>query len=163
MDSYTFPYQQYLKAELPAEMQELVSAAEAATGKAYAPYSNLKVGSAILMTDGKIVAGSNQENASYPVGICAERAALSGVAVDEQNMVKAIAVSYLGGEGEGQKPIAPCGMCRQSILEMQHRQGFPIAVYMCSPAGQVIMVENAEHLLPFSFGSDDLPVFKPQI
>ncbi|HYD21457.1 MAG TPA: cytidine deaminase [Flavipsychrobacter sp.] len=163
MDSYTFPYQQYLKAELPADMQQLVEAAEAATKGAYAPYSNLKVGASILMEDGNIVTGFNQENAAFPVGICAERAILSTIDLAKGTKIKAIAVTYSSDNNQNEKPIAPCGMCRQSILEMQQRQQAPIAVYMCSPKGLVIMIENAEFLLPFSFGSDDLPTYKPQV
>jgi cytidine deaminase len=162
MELFNFPFQQYLKAELPTEIQKLVVAADKATQKAYAPYSKLKVGAAVLMADGSIVTGANQENASYPVGICAERAVLSSIEIHEHSMIKAIAVTY-SGDNMNEKPIAPCGMCRQSILEAQRRQQSPVAVYMCSPAGQIIMVEDSEYLLPFSFGSDQLPAYKPQV
>jgi cytidine deaminase len=162
MELFNFPFQQYLKAELPAEILTLVDAADSATQKAYAPYSNLKVGAAVLMADGNIATGANQENASYPVGICAERAVLSTIQINEHSMIKAIAVTY-HSDDLNEKPIAPCGMCRQSILEAQHRQQSPIAVYMCSPGGQVIMIEDSEYLLPFSFGSDQLPAYKPQV
>jgi cytidine deaminase len=163
MDSFTFPYQQYLHSELPDEMQELVTAAGNATQRAYAPYSDLKVGAAVLMADGTILTGANQENAAFPVGICAERAILSNIHLSDETKIKAVAVTYSADNKQTDKPIAPCGMCRQAILEMQHRQHSPIAVYMCSPKGLVIMVENAEFLLPFAFGNDDLPAYKPQV
>lgn len=163
MDQFTFPYQQYLKGELPAEIQTLVEAADKATQKAYAPYSKLKVGAAVLMADGSIVSGANQENAAFPAGICAERAVLASVDINENSTVKAIAVSYSEDEKMSEKPIAPCGLCRQTILEVQHRQQSPITIYMCAPGGLVIMVEDAEFLLPFFFGSDHLPTFKPQV
>lgn len=162
MQQYSFAYQVYGKGELPNDIAQLVAAANAATGKAYAPYSNLKVGAAILMTDGSIVTGANQENAAYPNGVCAERAALAHVHIDNDGpKIKAIAVTYNGKTKNPDKPIAPCGMCRQNILEMQHRQQEPIAIYMCSPTEQVLMIENSEHLLPFSFGSDNLPEADP--
>lgn len=162
MQQYTFAYQVYAKGELPPDIEQLVAAANAATGKAYAPYSNLKVGAAILMTDGSIVTGANQENAASPNGVCAERAALAHVHIDDESpKVKAIAVTYTGKTKNTEKPIAPCGMCRQNILEMQQRQQSPITVYMCSPGGQVLMIEDAGNLLPFSFSSDDLPSVDP--
>ena len=162
MQQYTFPYQLYLNSELPAEIENLVAAATKATEKAYAPYSNLKVGAAILMTDGSIITGANQENAAFPNGLCAERSALAHVHIDDESpKVKAIVVTYSGKIQNPEKPISPCGMCRQNILETQHRQQSPITVYMCSPSGQVLMIEDAEHLLPFSFGSDNLPFTDP--
>lgn len=162
MQQYSFAYQVYANGELPEDIARLVDAAGTATGKAYAPYSNLKVGAAILMTDNSIITGANQENAAYPNGMCAERAALAQVQIDDENpKIKAIAVTYTGKTKNPEKPIAPCGMCRQNILEMQHRQQSPITIYMCSPEGQVLMIEDIEHMLPFSFGSDNLPEVDP--
>lgn len=164
MEQYSFAYQRYLKTELPEEIQQLVAAADKATEKAYAPYSKFQVGSAVLMTDGSIVTGANQENASYSNGICAERAALSGIVINDQSpKVKAIAIAYYEETKLNEMPLAPCGMCRQTILEMQQRQQEPIHIYMCSPSGQVIMVEDAEFLLPFSFGSNMLPGVNTQV
>ncbi|MBL7717982.1 MAG: cytidine deaminase [Flavipsychrobacter sp.] len=162
MDVFSFPYQQYLKDELPEEIKQLVAMAEAACAQAYAPYSQLKVGAAVLMTDGQTITGANQENASYPVGICAERAVLSTINPSDDRKIKAIAVTYTAEDTTQLAPIAPCGMCRQSILEMQHRQGTPITLYMCGPGNEVTMVEDSEFLLPFSFGNKDLPGYKPQ-
>lgn len=156
MDQYQFPYQPTTAEHLSQEIQHLISMAKMIAEKAYAPYSNFKVGAAVLMSDGTILTGSNHENAAYPAGVCAERAALSTLDMnDKAHQVKAIAVTYNNGEPQG-KPISPCGICRQTILEVQQWQGTPIAVYMCSPDDKVVTIDNAEYLLPFSFGSDYL-------
>lgn len=158
MEQFRFPYQHTYKAQLPKDIQRLIEHAEDATQKAYAPYSNFKVGAAVLLEDGKILIGSNHENASYPAGVCAERAALSALDMnDKTHGVKAIAVTYKTQDEHG-KPISPCGICRQTILEVQQWQQTPVAIYMCSPDGQVIALENAAFLLPFSFGSEYLNV-----
>lgn len=138
------------------EAQDLISAAEAATDKAYAPYSKFKVGAALLLTDGSIITGANHENAAFPAGICAERAALGVHDMEGPNKVKAIAIAYKTSHEQSHPPLAPCGICRQSILEAQLHQGTPIAVYMSSPDGEVIMVEDASYLLPFHFSSQYL-------
>jgi cytidine deaminase len=156
MQQYQFPYQHTVKSKLPEDIQSLIGNAEQATQKAYAPYSHFRVGAAVLLEDGEVLTGSNHENAAYPAGVCAERAALSNLEMnDSSRKVKAIAVTYRSGDEHG-KPISPCGICRQTILEVQQWQSAPIAVYMCSPDGQVIMLESAEYLLPFSFGSEYL-------
>jgi|SRR6185437_1421151 len=163
MEQFQFPFQQSLKNQLTAQMQQVVTAAEAATEQAYAPYSRFKVGAAVLLEDGKILMGANHENASYPAGICAERAALATVNMnDEHPKVKAIAVTYKG-EGANETPLSPCGICRQTILEVQQWQGTPIAVYMCSPNGNIIYVEDASSLLPFYFGSEALAEATPPV
>lgn len=156
MQQFQFPFQRTQKALLPEDIRNLVAIAEATSQKAYAPYSHFKVGAAVLLEDGTILTGSNHENAAYPAGVCAERAALSALDMnDKTHRVKALAVTYLS-EHDASKPISPCGICRQSILEVQQWQEAPIAVYMCSPEGEVIMVEDAGFLMPFSFGSDYL-------
>jgi len=158
MQQFSFPYHSTTGSKLPAEIQNLVTAAEEACQKAYAPYSHFRVGAAVLLADGEILTGSNHENASYPAGVCAERAALSTLDMnDKTRYVKAIAITYNAGEEHG-KPISPCGICRQTILEVQQWQESPIAVYMCSPDGQIIMLEDAAYLLPFSFGSEYLNI-----
>ncbi len=158
MQQFQFPYQRTLKASLPEAILQLITSAEAAAAKAYAPYSHFKVGAALLLGSGKILTGSNHENAAYPAGVCAERAVLSSLEMnDKSNIVKALAVTYQS-ENQSSNPLAPCGICRQSILEVQQWQGVPISVYMCSPDGHIIMVEDAEYLMPFSFGSKDLMI-----
>lgn len=153
MQQFGFPFQQSLKTQLPPAVQELISAAEQAADKAYAPYSNFKVGAALVQTDGTMLTGANHENAAFPAGICAERALFGSLDMGSGNKVLAIAVAYKTDSKETHPPLAPCGICRQTILEAQLHQHQPIAVYMCSPDGQVIMVEDASYLLPFHFSS----------
>lgn len=158
MEQFQFPFLHGKKSALPEEIQKLIDRAEAAADKAYAPYSHFKVGAAVLLEDGSVLTGSNHENAAYPAGVCAERAALSTLEMnDKTHRVKAIAVTYHSGDEHG-KPISPCGICRQTILEVQQWQQQPISIYMCSPDGKVIVLEDAGYLLPFSFGSEYLNV-----
>ncbi len=138
------------------EARTLISTAESAADKAYAPYSKFKVGAALLLTDGSVVTGANHENAAYPAGICAERAVLGVHDMDGPAKVKAIAIAYKTASSDPHPPLAPCGICRQSILEVQLHQAAPIAVYMSSPDGEVVMVEDASYLLPFHFSSSYL-------
>ena len=156
MKEFVFPYQRSLQSQLTEDAQELLIAAGEAADKAYAPYSKFKVGAALLLTDGQIIRGANHENAAYPAGICAERAVLGIYDMQGQAKVKAIAIAYKTGNESVHPPLAPCGICRQSILETQLNQESPIAVYMGSPDGEVIMVEDSSFLLPFHFSSDYL-------
>jgi cytidine deaminase len=151
VQQFDFPYELALKSQMAAEAQELISAAEAATEKAYAPYSKFRVGAALLLTDGSIITGANHENAVFPAGICAERAVLAAHNMEGPNKIKAIAIAYKIAREQHNPPLAPCGICRQSILEVQQHQSSPITVYMSSPDGEVIMVEDASFLLPFYF------------
>lgn len=156
MKQFQFPYQQEELSNLKDEIKKLVKTAQLEAQKAYAPYSHFKVGAAVLLNDGRILTGANHENASYPAGVCAERAALSALDMNNVNhYVKAIAVTYLDG-ADTSKPLSPCGICRQTILEVQQWQNKPIEVYMCSPQGHVITLSDASYLMPFSFGSDYL-------
>lgn len=156
MQQFAFPYQQALKAQLPEPVQELIAAAETAAGKAYAPYSKFKVGAALRQSDGTILTGANHENASFPAGICAERAVLGALDMDGGHKVIAMAIAYKTEKGANHAPLSPCGICRQNILEAQLHQQQPIAVYMCSPDGEVIVVEDARYLLPFHFSGEYL-------
>ena len=161
MQNFEFAYERLPKTQLPGAIQQLIASAEAAAENAYAPYSRFKVGAAVLLTDGTTITGSNHENASYPVGICAERAALAALDMSNKaNKVKAIAITYKANRNTHDNPVAPCGMCRQAILEVQQWQDAPVAIYMHGPNNEVIYVENAGYLLPFSFGSGDLHTVK---
>ncbi|XZF14209.1 cytidine deaminase [Chitinophagaceae bacterium MMS25-I14] len=155
MEQFQFAYQRTLISQLPLQIQGLIEAAQKATEKAYAPYSNFKVGAAVLLTDNTILTGANHENASFPAGVCAERAVLGNIDMDSANKVTAIAVAYKS-ESNIQQPLSPCGLCRQTILEVQLHQQLPIALYMTSSDGQVIVVEDAKYLLPFFFSNDFL-------
>ena len=143
--------------ELEAGDAALLAAARQITAGAYAPYSNFLVGAAALLANGKTVTGTNQENAAYPVGICAERVLLSciaslhpGVAIDT------IAISYNNVNGQSGHPISPCGICRQSLAEYEERVKQPIRIIMSGMTGEVYILEKASHLLPLSFSQTDL-------
>ena len=151
MQQFSFPFETSLKSQLPEHVRTLIDAAELAAGKAYAPYSRFKVGAALQLADGTRITGANHENAAYPAGVCAERAALSQHDMYGGNVIDAIAIAYKPIEGNASAPLSPCGICRQSILEAQLHQGSLIKVYMVAPDGEVIFVEDASYLLPFHF------------
>jgi cytidine deaminase len=135
----------------------LLSEARRITEGAYAPYSNFKVGAAVLLKKGEIVLGVNIENASYPVGICAERSALSSaISQFPEEEIEAIAISYLASKGENDKPAFPCGMCRQFISECEDKNQKPIRLILAAQNGKVILLETSKNLLPFSFTGADL-------
>ena len=134
----------------------LMNAARSATQKAYAPYSNYRVGVALLLETGIIIEGSNQENACYPAGICAERTALF-YANSEHNGVPIIAIAitaYVSLDFTSDI-CSPCGICRQALLEVEERQGAPIRILMGSKE-LVYAVASVKELLPLSFGKDSL-------
>ena len=143
--------------ELNKDDAFLLDEARSVTQFAYAPYSNFQVGAVAKLANGQIVAGTNQENASYPAGICAERVLLSsassqypGIAIDT------IAITYNNLNGKSDKPVSPCGICRQSFTEFQQRVKKPIRLILSGMEGEVQVIENAAFLLPLVFGSDDL-------
>lgn len=145
--------------ELNNEDAALMEEARKTTQKAYAPYSNFLVGAAALFNNGEKVYGTNQENASYPVGICAERvllASASMIQIDEPIKTMAISYNNLSGSGGSDKPISPCGMCRQSLAEYEQRTAQPMRLLLSGMEGKVIIIESASQLLPFSFGSDSI-------
>lgn len=135
---------------LPASDRDLLLAAQAAATKAYAKYSKFKVGAALRTTDGRMTIGSNQENASFPAGICAERAALHAcMSLSPSAYVDVIAVVV--PKAKGKDPIPPCGICRQALVEQEQRQGGPLRILLGSPGGEVLEMASAESLLPLSF------------
>lgn len=141
--------------EMPEEEQALVQAALEATKQAYAPYSQFHVGAAVLLADGKMVTGSNQENAAYPSGLCAERVALFHAAHQYPEVpVVALAVAA-AKEGRQVESISPCGACRQVLLETEQRYGRPVKVLLYGTK-EVVTVPSAASLLPLCFGKDDL-------
>ncbi|TAH13390.1 MAG: cytidine deaminase [Sphingobacteriia bacterium] len=135
----------------------LLETARSITATAYAPYSNFQVGAAALLANGEIVNGSNQENASFPVGLCAERVLISAISSFHPNTaIHTMAISYHNLNGESNHPISPCGICRQSLLEYESRLQHPIRLIMSGMEGKVFIIPNAAMLLPLSFTSDDL-------
>ena len=143
--------------ELNSSDGNLLARARAVTKEAYAPYSNFRVGAAAILQGGKIVTGTNQENASYPVGICAERVLLSAVASQFGGVgIEAMAISYDNVNGESRQPISPCGICRQSMTEYEDRTHQPMRVILAGMDGEVYVIENANQLLPLSFTAGDM-------
>jgi cytidine deaminase len=136
--------------ELPEESRSLRDSAIRAAHRAYAPYSQFKVGAAVLLKDGTVVEGNNQENIAYPSGLCAERVALFAAgATFPEIPVEAIALVAIK-DGNIQPSIAPCGACRQVLLETEQRYNQPIRILLCGK-NETILVTSAKDLLPFSF------------
>ena len=153
-----FEYEQYdsIK-ELTPEDAKLVEAARKVTEKAYAPYSNFLVGAVAALSNGETVAGTNQENASYPVGICAERVLLSSASMLHTNVpIDTMAVSYHNLSGDSSKPVSPCGMCRQALHEYEDRTKQPIRLILSGMDGKILILKSASLLLPMSFGGADM-------
>ena len=138
--------------ELDAAEQHLVNEARRAVGHAYAPYSEFKVGAAVLLENGNVIIGSNQESASYPVGICAERTLLNSIGSQfPSETILAMAISYDTDKAACDAPISPCGMCRQSLLDFENRYQSPIKIILAGKTGPIMMVGAAKNLLPFGF------------
>lgn len=137
---------------------ELVEAAKEASRGSYSPYSHFAVGAALRLETGEIVKGSNQENAAYPVGCCAERTALFWTGANRPGIaIKAVAIAG-GKDGQfTQEPVSPCGMCRQALLEAEQRQGKPIRVLLYNTEG-VHIIEKVADLLPLSFVAETMNV-----
>ena len=143
--------------ELDTQEQELINNAKSVFQTAYAPYSGFIVGASILLENGKIINGSNQENVAYPSGLCAERVAMFYVGAKFPDIkIKTIAVSVLSKSFEVKDVISPCGACRQVMAEYEDKQGEPIKVILHSPTDQVLIANKVEDLLPFMFKSPDL-------
>lgn len=153
-----FQYKVYQDiAELTEEDASLLSAARKMALKAYAPYSKFFVGAVAMLENGEIVAGTNQENASYPVGMCAERVLMGAAATMYPDVpVKSLAISYHNSDGESGHPISPCGMCRQALLEFETRTKKQMRVILSGQQGEVYIIDAARLLLPFAFTSDEL-------
>jgi len=157
-NKFEFEYEEYNNiSELNEKDAWLLNEARQITDQAYAPYSNFHVGAVAILENGEIVAGTNQENASYPVGICAERVLLGSAATIHPNIpLISMAVSYKSKETNSDHPISPCGMCRQSLLEYETRTKKPFRLILGGQEGKIFIVQSARHLLPFAFTSDEL-------
>ena len=153
-------YQEFATAnQLGPPERRVWDAARAATAHSYAPYSHFHVGAALLLADGTLFQGTNQENAAYPSGLCAERTALFGLAGSHLGAPPLIlGMSVAGRPAQGEFAAAlPCGACRQVMLEAEMRQGQPIWLLLPGPAGTVLRFERLADLLPFHFSPTDLP------
>lgn len=138
--------------ELPDYIQLLMEKAKEARLKAYAPYSNFLVGAALLMDNDEIITGNNQENASYPSGLCAERTAIFYAGAQYPN-AKILRMAIIAGSTQNKtsSPIPPCGACRQSIAEYEVKQEEPIEIYFMGETGKVIKSHSLSNLLPLLF------------
>ena len=138
--------------ELPNDIQNLMKQAIAVRKNAYAPYSKFKVGAALLLDNGQLVLGSNQENAAYPSGLCAERVAIfqAGAIYPDAKILK-MAITAASETNQTTAPIPPCGSCRQSIAEYEIKQDFPIEIYFMGEIGVIYKSDSLKNLLPFMF------------
>lgn len=143
--------------ELPIDIQNLMEQAIDVRKKAYAPYSKFKVGTALFLDNGKVVLGSNQENAAYPSGLCAERVAVfqAGSIYPEAKILK-MAITAAAETNKTTSPIPPCGACRQSIAEYEIRQETPIEIYFMGETGPIYSSDSLKNLLPFMFDKNFL-------
>jgi cytidine deaminase len=143
--------------DLPNDVQNLMAQAIAVRKNAYAPYSRFRVGAAILLDNEKIVLGSNQENAAYPSGLCAERVAIfqAGAIYPNAKILK-MAITAASDTNKTKTPIPPCGACRQSIAEYEIKQETPIEIYFMGELGDIYRSESLKNLLPFMFDKNFL-------
>jgi len=145
------------EAELTPAEATVWQAARTATNYAYAPYSHFHVGAALLLEDGTMFRGNNQENAAYPSGLCAERTALFGWAAS-QPAQRIVGMAVAARPSNGEFTLAwPCGACRQVMTEYEHRQQHPIPLLLPGPDGTIYRFRSVGDLLPFSFSADNLP------
>jgi len=142
--------------DLSASARLLVEAAQEASARAYAPYSQFQVGAALRLSNGKIIEGNNQENAAYPSGLCAERVAcFYANSMYPDSAIEAIAICASNKDGFLPNPIPPCGSCRQVLLEAEVRYGSDIKVILFGTE-RIIMIDRIKDLLPIWFDSEDL-------
>lgn len=153
--TFTCSFEHYAsREEIPSEIQGLAIACLQAMENAYAPYSGFQVGAALLLENGIIVKGNNQENAAYPSGLCAERVAFYAAGANYPGVrivaaaVTASSAQYIQGD-----PVTPCGSCRQGMLEYELKQQFDIPLFMISPSGQILKSPSIKQLLPLYFES----------
>jgi len=142
--------------ELPEMEKLLIERAKSASANAYAPYSHFLVGAAVLLENGEIITGNNQENAAYPSGLCAERTAMFYANANYPDVaVTTLAVAAQNAGGFLKDPIAPCGSCRQVLLETEQRYGKKLRVLLYG-ASEIAILETVKDLLPLSFGVEAL-------
>lgn len=137
--------------ELNEAEQQLVRKAMDATDNSYSPYSHFRVGAAIRLEDGTEIIGANQENAAYPVTLCAERTAIFAAQAQHPELsIEALAIAARNDNGFTEDPVTPCGSCRQVILEVEQRYGRPMKIYLYGTKG-VYVIDTVRDLLPLCF------------
>lgn len=143
--------------ELTKSEQKLMNDAIEIRKKAYAPYSDFAVGTSILLENNEVITGSNQENAAYPSGLCAERVAIFYAGAQFPNVaIKQIFITAGPKSREMTEPIPPCGACRQSIAEYEAKQGQPIELFFMGTKGKIYKSNSLQNLLPFMFDKKQL-------
>lgn len=152
---YIIKYKRYEnEQELSLEDFSLLQRAKVAMENAYAPYSKFNVGAAVLLKNGEIILGSNQENIAYPSGLCAERTALFAAGANYPNqIVKKLAIVANGDLLPSSSVLSPCGSCRQVMAETSNRQKEAFEIILLNPDGSVMVFDGIEDLLPFGFGN----------
>lgn len=143
--------------ELSDDIKSLMAQAVNIRKSAYSPYSKFRVGAALLLDNGQIVLGSNQENAAYPSGLCAERVAIfyAGSTYPEAKILK-MAITAASDTKKTSSPIPPCGACRQSISEYEIKQDTPIEIYFMGEIGAIYKSDSLKNLLPLMFNKNFL-------
>jgi len=138
--------------ELDEKVQTIMKIAQKARFKAYAPYSNFLVGAALLLENGEVISGNNQENAAYPSGLCAERTAIfyAHSKFPKQKILK-MAISAGSKSKNTKEPIPPCGSCRQALAEYEKLQKSPIELYFMGSEGKIAYSKSVENILPWLF------------
>jgi cytidine deaminase len=143
--------------DLPGDEQQLLINASIAKENAYAPYSKFKVGAALTLANGQTILGNNQENMAYPSGLCAERVAFFAAGAQYPGMaIHKIAITAASDNFPSNHPIAPCGACRQAMLEYEMNQKSPITLIMRGTAGKVYRMKGISQLLPLFFHEEGL-------
>jgi cytidine deaminase len=153
-----FEYEILTSSELlSSEDALLLQQARNSTQQSYAPYSLFHVGAAARLTNGESITGTNQENASYPVAICAERVLLSALSSRYPGAaVTTMAISFHNHKGVSKHPITPCGMCRQALVEHSFHFGQVIRLILAGQVGEVYIINDASSLLPLGFTANDM-------
>lgn len=152
----TLKLSSYTKAELPDEIVLLFEQAKAALKDAYAPYSKFKVAAAVLLDNGIVVTGTNQENAAYPAGICAEGTAMSTCASLYPDVKPKAMFVTTEGRNKNKSIAAPCGICRQRLVETEYRYKSKLEIWLGIEGQDIIKINSAKDLLPMAFTPDDL-------
>jgi cytidine deaminase len=160
MQKNNFQFQYYTSNtinDFSKEEQKLIQETIKTAKNAYAPYSKFNVSAGVLFDNQNILTATNVENASYPIGICAERNVISYFISNYPNSkIKVLAIYAESEKIKLLKPITPCGMCRQAILEQEERQTDPIKIIMIGANETYVIVESSNNLLPLAFNSDVL-------
>ena len=154
--TFLFPFEVLNFAEIEQKFQQLIELAKQQTEKSYAPYSKFNVGAVVLLENGEVVGGNNQENAAYPSSLCAERVAMFYANAQHPDIKPiAIAIAAKNEDGFLKTPISPCGGCRQVLLEAELRYGEKIRIFLYGTE-KTYLINSVQDLLPFAFSQEQL-------